>query len=135
MASSGTLCTIARSLNWGHPCGFLGLSLALGFSLTPQYLLLIKSSLLLLHSVSNTTLNSPNPLSLFPIQPTQPTPSSSHRSIPPTPPTPSLPRRSFRLPFPRETHASLYGSLLLSSLSGAVNCKLVILYFTANNHL
>ena len=30
----GVLSTIARSLSWGHPCGFLELSLVLGFSQT-----------------------------------------------------------------------------------------------------
>ena len=47
MASPGILFTIARSLIWGQPCGFLGVSLAPGFSLIPKCAL-IKMSLSLL---------------------------------------------------------------------------------------
>lgn len=42
MASSGTLSTIVMSLSWGHSCGFLGVSLALGFSLARKWPFLSK---------------------------------------------------------------------------------------------
>lgn len=41
--------------------------------------------------------------------------------------------KSLLLPLPRETHASAYEPALLPSLSGAMDCSMVILYLTADS--
>lgn len=36
MAKSGSIDIISKTLNWGYPCRFLGMSLAIGFYFTPK---------------------------------------------------------------------------------------------------
>lgn len=123
--------SIQRSLRWpshvkrgplkfrksAESCGFLEVSLVLGFSLIPnaphQDVFVFT---LLPHPASNLppTPSLPNPL---PQVPTPPSPGS----------VPSLSRRPFLFSFPREIYASDFEPSLSSGFSGAVVCRLVIL--------
>lgn len=102
MAGSGTLSTIVMSLSWGHSCGFLGVSLALGFSLARKWPFLSKH--LFCYPPPRPQIWPPTTSST---QLAQPGP-SEFLSLHPQTPAPSLHRRSFLLPLPRET---LYPSL------------------------
>ena len=106
-ASSGTLSSIARSLIWSYPCGLLGVSLALGFSLAvkcppPQRRLFLYSPYCPQSSYTAYPISSLKFPSLHPFF------------------TPSSPRRTLLFTLPTEIRAFLFGPSLLCSLRGAL---------------
>ena len=117
-ASSGPLSTIARSLSWGHPCGFLGIFLSASFSLNSQCLSISRYLFHCSFTLSLPQLNHPIPLCSH-------APSSLLYH-------PLASRRSHLFHFPRVIHASLVGFSLSPSFSGALDWGLVLLYFTSS---